>query len=666
MAITGFRKVLLILLLTVAGGTAVLWAQAPLVPVSAVMRASSSTSDVDAGAVRLLVGRSTVLDVGTAITRVSLTSADIADVLVTSPGQLLINGKMPGTISMFVWDKPGSLRRYEVIVQRDLARLSEQMRELFPGETIDVRSNGKNVVLSGLVSSKDVIEKATNVAAGYVDKKEEVVALLQLQPNAPSNQVLLRVRFAEVSRSAISELGAAFFTSPTGVENTLGRITTQQYPAPGFQNLEWSKANSNFGSDVTSSSGEFTFGDFLNLFLFNQKYDLGMMVKALQTKGLFQSLAEPNLVAESGKEASFLAGGEFPIPVAQGSGAALAISVVFKEFGIRLNFTPTVTGDRIHLKVRPEVSTLDFNNAVVLQGFRIPALSTRRTETELELANGQTFAIAGLMNNQVSSTLSKVPGIGDIPILGLLFRSKAAQKNQTELVVMITPTILANNSTGVTSNLPRTTEPYLPSLPDQRTIPAPPPAFGGGRPGADARPASTPATAGRQAGTPSATSAAAAVSALTPSAARMAEPAAPAAAGPASAAPAPSSSVTRPLTSEETKTVERARRQEQERLQERARAEAQAAARAKVAEGRRRAEQQAEEQKKAERDRERQEKLAREQAKRDAEESKRAQEAARKQAEQDRERQAAVAAAAARLKAAEAVYNAEVAKKNKQ
>jgi pilus assembly protein CpaC len=168
------------------------------------------------------------------------------------------------------------------------------------------------------------------------------------------------------------------------------------------------------------------------------------MIRALQTKGLFQSLAEPNLVAEA-EEAELLAGGEFPVPIAA---RQPAITVQFKEFGVRLSFTPTVNGDRINLKVKPEVSTLDFANAVTLNGFRIPALTTRRTETEVELMDGQTFAIAGLLNNTMTSTLQKIPGIGDIPILGDLFKSKAAQKNQTELVVMITPQILRTGSNG--------------------------------------------------------------------------------------------------------------------------------------------------------------------------------------------------------------------------
>jgi pilus assembly protein CpaC len=427
--------------------------------------------------IELLVGRSTVVDVGVPITRVSLTTADIADALVTSPTQLLVNGKTPGTISMFVWEKGGRLRRYEIAVGRDLAHLQAQLKELFPKESIDAQSNGRRIVLSGFASSKEVGARAVDVAAGFVEKADDVVNLLQLPQSPRSNQVLLKVRFAEVSRSAVTELGLSLFTGPTGVQNTLGRVTTQQFTAPDFKDLEWSKDSADFGAPVKSASGKITFSDFLNFFVLSEKYDLGLLVKALQAKGLFQSLAEPNLVAESGKEASFLAGGEFPIPIAQGSGANIGVSVQFKEFGVRLNFTPTVIDDRVHLKVRPEVSLLDFNNAVVLGGFRIPALSTRRTETEIELRDGQTFAIAGLMNNSMTTTLQKVPGIGDIPILGYLFRSKAARKDQSELVVIITPQILRTDSSGVTTELPRLQEPFLPKLEQNKSLPAPAPAF---------------------------------------------------------------------------------------------------------------------------------------------------------------------------------------------
>jgi pilus assembly protein CpaC len=450
-------------------------------PTARAAMASNAPAAIDTASepspVQLIVGRSTLVDVGLPISRVSLTSADVADALVTGPNQLLVHGKVPGAISMFVWSRSGGIKRYEIVVSRDLARLADQMQTLFPGEQIEVHSSGKQIVLSGTVSRKEVGDKAVEVAAGYVTSKADVVTLLAAQPSPGTNQVLLRVRFAEVDRTAMSQFGMSFFTSPTGIKNNVGRVTTQQYAAPDFSDLKWTSTGNGWPKDVTEASGKFAFSDFLNLFFLNEKYDLGTVIKALQVRGLFQSLAEPNLVAESGKEASFLAGGEFPVPVAQGSGSNFAVSVQFKEFGIRLNFTPVVNGDRVHLKVRPEVSTLDFGNAVVLNGFRIPALSTRRAETELELRNGQTFAIAGLMNNTVQTTMQKVPGIGDIPILGQLFKSRAHQKDQTELVVMITPEILPLDSPGVTRNLPRFPETFMPPVSDKQMKPPPPPAF---------------------------------------------------------------------------------------------------------------------------------------------------------------------------------------------
>jgi len=610
-------------------------------------------ADDDTPSVRLMVGRSAVVDVGTPIQRVSLTSPDIADAMVTSASQLLVNGKAPGTISMFVWERGGSLRQYEIIVQRDLARLNDQIQRLFPGEKIDAQSNGKSIVLSGTASSKELADKAVVVAAGYTDKLDDVVNLLKLQEGVASNQVLLRVRFAEVSRTALTELGASLFTSPLGIKNTLGRVTTQQFAAPGFDELQWTKSSSDFGSDVTSAQGKFTFSDFLNLFLFSEKYDIGAMIRALSTRGLFQSLAEPNLVAESGKEASFLAGGEIPIPIAQGTGGNVAISVQYKEFGIRLNFTPIVSGTRVHLRVKPEVSTLDFANAVTLQGFRIPALSTRRTDTELELNDGQTFAIAGLLNNNMTSTLSKIPGIGDIPILGLLFKSKAAQKNQTELVVMITPQILTRTSIGVTPNLPRQQEPYLPPLQQNKSFPPPPPAFGAPRGGsADASTVTAPGNAPR--------GQAAAVSGQTTQ-----PPAQPQPAGQAlSARPTTSTGAERPLTPEEQQRFDRARAQEAAKA---AAASGDPKASAKSEKELLKAQQRQDEinRNASKADRERQDKMAKERAKlekekaqRDAKASKEAAAQAKKQAEIDRSRQKALDEAAAKAKEAQAKYDA--------
>jgi pilus assembly protein CpaC len=578
---TGFRRFAFILFITVAGAATV----------SANNGANKNGAVDETGTVRLLVGRSAVVNTSVPITRVSLTSADIADALVTTPNQLLIQGKVPGTISMFVWDRAGAMHRYDVTVERDLSTLSNHMRELFPGEDINVASNGKSVVISGNVSKKYVAEKAVEIAAGHVEKKEDVVNMLQVRETRPP-QVLLRVRFAEVSRSALTELGANFFTSPLGVKDTIGRVGTTQYPSVGFDKLEWTKAGNDWGDEVTSSKGEFTFSDYLNVFLFNKRYDLGLMVRALNNKGLFQTLAEPNLVAESGKEASFLAGGEFPIPIAQGGSGSVAISVMFKEFGVRLNFTPTVTSEgRVRLKVRPEVSTLDFGNAIVLQGFRIPALSTRRTETELELDNGQTFAIAGLLNNTLTESLQKVPGIGDIPILGYLFRSKAAQKNRTELVVMITPEILPQTSPGVTTETPPMQEPLLGPIPQDKQLTMPGPAFTpqGDSPAlvprprgsATAQPVAPARTAGAEAAdvlrarmpkAPSmmndATSQAAPpVVTADPGAARTSQ---------AEAGPAPAEAV-RPLTKEEMKRLEKAREEERKAEEKRRKEEEKAA-----------------------------------------------------------------------------------------
>jgi hypothetical protein len=333
--------------------------------------------------------------------------------------------------------------------------------------------------------------------------------------------------------------------------------------------------------------------------------------------------------------------------------------VQFKEFGIRLNFTPVVNGNRVHLKVRPEVSTLDFTNAVVLQGFRIPALSTRRTETELELNDGQTFAIAGLLNNTMNSSLQKIPGIGNIPVLGLLFTSKAAKKDQTELVVMITPQILPNNSPGVSPTLPRLPEPFLPALPNDKTIAPPPPAFGQ-RPSGALNADGTPAPAPQAASTATpASSAAAKVTALAPKPPKAMQLADVASALPASA----------PMNEKDKKALERSRREDEERAREKAKTEA----RLKAEEDKRQAaqdainrEKAAAELKKAEVAREREEKVAREQAKRDAEAARRAEEENKQQLERQREQQKVVDEAQARVKAAQAAYEAEVAKRKQQ
>jgi pilus assembly protein CpaC len=530
---------------------------------------------------------------------------------VTTPTQLLIHGKQPGTISLFVWDRAGAIRTFEVKVRRDLTPLIAHLKQLFPNETISVMGSGKDVVVSGTVTSKYVMEKAAEVAGGYVDKKENVVNLLQQQEGIASNQVMLRVRFAEVSRSALQELGASFFAN-NARSKWFGRTTTGQFPSP-----EWDE------------QGRLVFSDFLNLFVLNSKDGLGAVVRALSNKGLFQSLAEPNLIASNGKEASFLAGGEYPYPIATPSGSGTSFSIMFKEYGVRLNFTPTVLGgDMVHIKVRPEVSALDFANAVTLEGFRIPALTTRRTETEVELHDGQTFAIAGLMNNTLTTQLSKIPGIGDIPILGLLFQSKAHQKNQTELVVMITPQIIKRGQPGVSEGLPSLVEPYL--GPPNKTLPNPEAYVGSPRyPVTTKGRAEVPAA--NQPPVASGAQPAAAPAAALPSRPVSDQPQQPvvppmpateqaqpqpqsqpaAAAADQPTAPADGASVSQPLTKEQLKAIERARDEERK-----------AAARQKVAD-----EKAAEQQRKAEAAAEKQ---RLEQEKRDAEAKKTAEQAEEK------------------------------------
>jgi pilus assembly protein CpaC len=422
----------------------------------------------------LLVGRSAVIHTDRSIQRVSLSTPEIADAMVTTPRELLVHGKAPGTISLLVWSDNGRITTYEVIVRRDLTPLEGQIRRQFPNEPIAVAVNGKDVVLSGVVSAKHVIDSAKLLAAGYVEKPENVVNMMRQTESVETNQVMLKVRFAEVNRSAMQELGVNFFGGPTGDKGWMGRSTTGQFPAPRY--------------DVDKKA--WITSDFLNVFGFMTEDAIGATVKALKGRGLFESLAEPNLVTQDGKEASFLAGGEFPYPVVQGGGANQSVTIVFKEFGIRLRFTPTLTGGGyVHLKVAPEVSALDFGNAVTLEGFRVPALKTRRTETDVELHDGQTFAISGLLDRNMDETLRRVPGIGDIPILGYLFRSQAYQKQNTELVIMITPHIVRRDSPGVTPNLPGLVEPFLDAAP--RTIPMPAPAFSGVAPNSPAGPQRT-------------------------------------------------------------------------------------------------------------------------------------------------------------------------------
>jgi pilus assembly protein CpaC len=405
---------------------------------------------VDYPKISLTAGRSTVLTTDFDITRLAITNPAVADAVVVQPREVLIDGKAAGTVSLILWGG-GSRTQYDIVVDSGVLVLEQQLKALFPGEDIRVVVNEEALILSGSVSSNAIMLRAAEIAAASSGKLK-VINMLQLPGGSESQQVMLQVRFAEVNRSALKELGLNLVANRV---DWAGRITTGQFPAPVIDD------------NVT------TFSDFLNIFFFSKREGIGGVLQALRSRGHFQSLAEPNLIAYNGQEASFLAGGEFPVPFV--SGAAGTVSVVFKEFGIRLNFKPTIAGDVIRLHVRPEVSTLDFNNGVTISGFRIPALTTRRAETDVELRDGQSFAIAGLLNNVSQTNAQEIPILSALPIIGSLFKSKAERAERTELMVLITPRLVRALDPDEVPPLPTTPGDFLPT-PEPENTPATPPA----------------------------------------------------------------------------------------------------------------------------------------------------------------------------------------------
>ena len=388
----------------------------------------------------LLVGRSIVISSPARIKRVSLADPTIAEAVVVSPTQVLVNGRAPGGVSLVLWDEADQSQSFEVSVDIDVLGLTQKIHEVFPAEDVHIDTSKDTVILTGKTSSAAVADKILEVVKNATPK---VTSMMQV-PVVPTGQILLQVRFAEIDRSALTQLGVNILS--TGAGKTIGNITTGQFGQESIQNIkDFFPVNGPqpvAGTQFTTTS---TIADLLNIFLFNPNIHLGAVIRAMQEKNLLEILAEPNLLTESGKEASFLAGGEFPFPIVQSSagGQFGGITIQFKEFGVRLNFTPTLTADGlIHLKVKPEVSSLDFSQALTLQGFVIPALSTRRVESEMVLSDGQSFAIAGLVDNRVTEVLSKVPGIGDLPVIGKLFRSRSLNKSRNELLIVVTPRVV--------------------------------------------------------------------------------------------------------------------------------------------------------------------------------------------------------------------------------
>jgi len=381
-------------------------------------------------ALHVFVGKSVVINLQSPVTRILSSNPAVIDTLATAPTQIVVEGKSAGVSSLILWDATGHSQMLDVTVDVNVSYLRTTIEQTYPGQQISVQSDGAHLILTGNVSDAKVAEDVGKMAGLY---SGGVVNSLTVAP-IHEKQILLEVKFAEVDRTKLQQLGINFFS--TGAANTVGAVSTQQFSPPTL-------TTSSSGSSGGVAAASVAITDVLNIFAFRPDLNLGVTIRDLEGKSVLQILAEPNLLALNGQKASFLAGGEFPVPVVQGGQSVGVVTIQFRPFGVRLEFTAFIGKDNvIRLHVAPEVSTLDFSNAAIISGFTVPALSTRRAETEIELKDGQSFGIAGLLDNRATAQLSKVPGIGDIPILGKLFQSRIVSRSNSELVVLVTPRVV--------------------------------------------------------------------------------------------------------------------------------------------------------------------------------------------------------------------------------
>jgi len=422
--------------------------------------ASSSAPEAAAqgsAPLRVMVGKSLLINTTERLRRVSVTDDAVADAIVVTPTQILVHGRAAGEVSLLIWDELERSRSFDLRVDVDVSTAAEEEKRVFPEEQITVSPSRSAIVLSGHVSTEDVSKRAGMIAEAY---SKNVVNVLTFGP-VGAQEVLLEVKFAEVDRSAVTQLGVNLFMP--GLGNTIATSQTGQFGSVQIHNTATTTQTTPGGTTTTTQTSTpptTTINDFLNLFVARTDINIGAVIKALQQKNLLQILAEPNLIAVNGKEASFLAGGEFPFPIVQPGAGFTAVTISFKEFGVQLKFTPVIMPNgNIHLKVAPSVSALDFANALTISGFTVPALSTRKAETEFELKDGQSFVIAGLIDNRVTDLYNKIPGLGDIPILGNFFRSKSAQRSNSELMVLCTAHRIS--ASDQPPALPVTPQPYM-------------------------------------------------------------------------------------------------------------------------------------------------------------------------------------------------------------
>jgi pilus assembly protein CpaC len=408
--------------------------------------------------VTLVVGQGELLPFTQDISKVVVAEPKIADAIVVSPREVMITAKGPGKTTLVIWEESTGARRFDVQVVPDLTPVDDfnkqfaaELKRAQPDDDIQFSGNEQTIVLTGSVKHPDAAKRAAALAQ---TRAKTVINLIELPKREDPKQIMLEVKFASIDRAALSEIGFNYFSRNPKL---LGTLQTQQFQGPRISALQFQSQE--FANTTVN------FADLLNMFAFRPDLNIGATVRALATRNLLQILAEPNLVTLEGKEASFTAGGEFPFPTlnATTTGGAIApvITVQFRPFGVQLGFTPTLTDSgAIHLKVRPEVSSLDFSNAVTLQGVQIPAVSTRRAETEVVLREGESFAIAGLIDNRVIQTISKVRGLGDIPILGQLFSSRSTRKTTDELLVVVTPRFVRPVPEGDRIDMPTILEPF--------------------------------------------------------------------------------------------------------------------------------------------------------------------------------------------------------------
>jgi pilus assembly protein CpaC len=374
----------------------------------------------------LTAGKSVLLRTSDPVKRVSIANLDIADLNILSPREIYVTGKAPGITNITLWYSGGSRQVHDLVVTPDISRLKQRLHEILPDEKeIRVISLDEAVTLTGRVSSTANLAQAVALAEAYAPEK--VRNLLEV---TGVQQVMLEVRVSEVSRTLMRRLSVNWLYTDTDGEFGLGLLgQLAQLVNPQDANL------------IAGPLGFLVSPNANALFRFNHGNGTHTgLIEALKEEGLIKVLAEPTLIALSGETASFLAGGEFPVPIPQGLGT---VAIEYKPFGVGLSFTPTVLSeDKISVRVVPEVSELDFSIAVRFEGFVVPGLSTRRASTVVELDDGQSFAIAGLLKDTVRDDAAKYPGLGDLPVLGNLFKSRDFQNNETELIIIVTPRLV--------------------------------------------------------------------------------------------------------------------------------------------------------------------------------------------------------------------------------